>query len=42
VRIVAFAFLVGTNIAVTASKQTERKYEADLKNCWQEQQVPAD
>jgi hypothetical protein len=23
-------------------KQTERKYEADLSNFWQEQQVPAD
>ena len=36
-----FVFRVGTNIAITASEQTERKYEANLKNCWQEQSVPA-
>jgi hypothetical protein len=33
---------VGTNIAVTAAKQSERKYEADLYYGWQAQKVPAD
>jgi hypothetical protein len=33
---------LGTNIALALSKQTERKYEADLKNYWKEQEAPAD
>jgi hypothetical protein len=33
---------VGTNIALTGYNKPKEKYEADLKNCWQEQQIPVD